>query len=638
VRPNLADPRRWLGLALCILAALWLSPMARGDDGAPVGDQPTAADPAPATDDDATAAAPGAPADEAAGEAPIAVADAGDTAPADAAKDDDANAGADEAAGKKDEKPKPAPRTKLTVIPDEVLQQAQSDSFLVIGGPQITDITGNANRFRRYTFVVPSSPFVLDEMRAAGTNDDGGWMYDGYIDTPMQLNRSAGLMVRDFDGPTTGHVAMQRYGFFADFGPTATPTTRRDGVAEFRTRFGGTGWLDVEYTHRDLTSPAFTSRAQGFVYDSLGAETNWRFGGAQVSAFADAGRYTDATQAIDPRGRQLTANRGTFTAGLKASSTNYSDVQWYARAAVTRSTYPNIGQTTTVSASAALRWSMSHDFSLKTGLAYAAAPQTITRNTYNPWSATFRATGTYRPNPKWRAYFGYERRYGTRYSTQPVLGGADLGFVENQTVDRLWVKGRMKSHSDLIVEAGVNHRRVSGAATTYIGNSTTAAPLLLFPSRTSAEVTASYPMGIGLVKGGLAYANYTNGVRGTAIDTWGAMGHWTKAWSDQWTTTAQYDLLIYDTGRSQVAGLDTTLGSFVTEADWSFHRGSVTGSYGLFDSRGAFAARQQTLGLAVNYEASEDTHLTLSYENQSETQTATGYQAHVVMLRAAHDF
>jgi len=532
----------------------------------------------------------------------------------------------------------PAPRTRLKLIPDKVLKEARKDSFVLEGGPRVTSVTGNAFRFRHYTFVEPTSPLIMDRVHAWGTNDEHDVMYDAFIKTPFQRNRAAGLELRDFDGPSTARAVFDRFGFYQDYAPNANPSYRQRGDVLLRTRFGSRGWMDVRYARRARTSPFGTFRAIAFAYDEVGLDTTWRFGAAEVTAFGELSRYVDATAFVDYAGQQLTANRTGTRFGLRASSVNYSDFQWSATLTAAMANYGALGNSTTIAGGLGLWWRLGHELALKTGLSHARVPQTITRNTYNPKATTLRLSGDYTGIPKWRVYFGAERRIGTRFSTEPQPG-ADEQFTESQTVDRLWVKARMKSHSDLIIETAAKYRRVRGNVTNYLNNDPTIVPLLIYPSKTSLDLMVSYPTGVGLLRVGGLYANYSNGGRAIGINTYGITGHWTKVWSEHWTTLAQYDRIWYDTQRSAAPGLDTRLSSFVLSADWGFRRGSVSGSLGLSDSDGGFTARQRTVGLALNYDASEDTALTLSYQNLAESLTGNrAYDAHVLMLRATHDF
>jgi len=618
---------RWVSLvAVSILAIAGLAAAADDDPAAPqeqaAGDDQTAIETtvAQATDQDEAAATAGDAEADGEGEGSD---DEGDE------EEDDG----DESASVRE-------RTKLRIIPDEVLDDASDSDEYVDLGPQITVINGNANRFRRYTFAEPSTPLILYSARAIGTLGDDDLMYDLYTETPLWQNAGAGFMFRDFDGAASLSGDWQRFRFFQDFGNTATPSTRQDAESLLRLRLGSRGWADVTYQRRTFASPAFTTRPIGFVSDEIGAETNWRIGGTTIGASFAWSNYTDNTGPIAIGNRPLTANRTGMTFGLHAGSVGDADVQWDASANYVMATYPQLvgGRFSAVTAGAGVRYRASEDFAIKTGVSHRQILQTVTQNTFNPVSTRVRVSGTFTGINKLRTYFGCERRFGTRYSTQPAFP-APQAFTENQTQDRLWLKGRYRSNSDMIVEFQFKHRVLRGNVTNYIGNGPITVPILLYPNSTTFDLTTSYPTGAGLIKGGVRLGTHSNAARGTTVRSWGLTGLWSRVWSSQWTTMAQVEHTQYDTTRSAMPNFDTELTSFVAATTWGFRKGSVSAAYGLFDSTGSFRARQQDLQLGLEYTPRRHTRLSLTYDRLGESLTGPlPYDAHVLMLRYRREF
>jgi len=597
-----------VGCALAF-ATVWA---AADEGGSPSGPQ--------SSEPGATAAQPGP--EQADPSAPPA-ADNGDKKPETAATDERQPGESEKEPGtaKGSDKPtEPAKPKHLLIIPEEVLRGASADHEWVRAGPLLTAIQGNAAQFRRYTYTDPSRPFVIYDMRLLGTDSRRQFMYNIYARTPFLNSSAGGFMVRDFDGATTVRSDWQQNRFYRNFGPAATPSSRSDAESLVRWRMGHKGWLDITHQRRALSSPATSTRPVSFMYDEVAMNASWRFGGTLVGVYGTFNRYTDRTAQLTISGLPLTANRTGTEVGIRAASLNHAEAQWRVAMGYRDFRYPGVGggRYSALTAGGGITFHASADLDLSSGFGHVTTYRTLSTNIYNPRTTTIRLSGTYKGFEGLRTSFGYERRMGMRLGLQPDPI-APQAFLENQALDRYWMRTSYKSHGKMDVELVLRHRTLSGNVTNYTGNNPAVAPVTLYPVHTTADLTAGYPTGGGMVKAGLAYGLHSNGARATQVQSLGLTGFWSRSWDDHWTTLAQLDRTTY--WSSGVTPANTQLQSAIGVATYGFGRGSASASYGVYNSVGSYVARYQQIGLSFTYRPDRDTSLTLGYDRLRQTGT-----------------
>jgi hypothetical protein len=535
---------------------------------------------------------------------------------------------------------KAAERTKLLIVPEKVLIDAARDRTFIEGGPQVTSVSGNAHRFRRYFFTEPSRLFVLQRLRTMGTDGDRQVMYDIGVTTPGLESSKADLLVRGFDAAPTLRAEWDRSRFYRDFGPGAGLSTRENLEVSGRVRLAGKAWVDVAYRTRGFDSPSGSIRPIAYRTDELAATTSWVSGETTFQAALSVSRYVDQTQGITRTGNWLRANRVTTRASVSAASADESDLQWRLGASWRSSGYASLGgqRYTSFASGAGIQYRAGGHLLLTAGLGYVVVPRTVTTNTYNPMSATVRLAGTYTGMKHLRTTFGYERRFGKRYAVRPDLT-TPQGFTESQTVDRLWLTGRMKNRSGFTVEYGLRYRHVDGSVTSYLGSQTTAVPILLYPEQTAFEVSSSYPTDMGFLSGSLTVGRFRNPSRGTVVGSVGFTGLWTRTWSGKWTGLLQYDHVRYvSTGRSSTS-VDCDLGGWTAAVTYSHRKASLTGSCSYYQTIGTFRARTADARLNWAYRASHDLTMNLVLCRQLESGIGPlAYNGSTVLLTGAYEF
>ncbi len=534
----------------------------------------------------------------------------------------------------------PAPRDKLLIVPEAVLEDAARDRTFVTAGSVVTGVSGNAGRYRRYYYTEPSRAFVLDSLRAMGTDGDREVMYEIGLRGPGLHSSGADLLVRGFDAATTLRAEWDRNDFLRDFGPAAGPATRTNLAVLGRARLGGETWVDVTYARRDYASPLGSTRPVGFRTDELGARVDWTSGDTTFQAAVSVSRYVDRTAGISRTGGWLRANRVTTRASVSAASADDADLQWRVAAGWRSARYPVLGgqRATSLSTAAGVQYRAGGHMLLNAAVSYVAAPRTITANTYNPASATVRLSGTYTGLRHLRTSFGYERRIGRRYSVRPDLT-TPQGFTESQTVDRLWLTGRIRNRSKFTLEYALRYRRVDGSVTSYLGNQTAVVPVLLYPEQTSFEISSSYPADLGLVAATLSVGRFRNPGRGVVVGSVGFSALWMRSWSGRWSALAQYDHIRYVSSGAPGATVDCDLGGWTTSLSYAHGKASITGSYATYRTIGTFRALTADARLTCSYRAAHDLSLGLTLARQIESGTGPlAYDGHSVVLTGAYEF
>jgi len=515
---------------------------------------------------------------------------------------------------------KPAERKHLRIIPEDVLGPAAEDHQWVTAGPLMTSVWGNAAQFRRYLFIDPSRPMVIYDMRLLGTDSHRQYMYNIYARTPFLNSSAAGIMVRDFDGATTVRSDWQQNGFYRNFGPDSTPSSRSDAESLVRWRMGHKGWLDVTHQRRALASPATSTRPISFLSDEVAFNASWRFSGTLVGVYGAFTRYTDRTAALSVSGLPVSANRTATEVGVRAGSLSHAEAQWRIGMGYKDVQYPGVaaGRYSTLSAGGGITFHAGGDLDLSSGFGHVTTYRTLTRNVYNPRTTTIRFSGTYKGFEGLRTSFGYERRMGYRLSLQPDPV-APQAFLESQALDRFWLRSSYRAKSKLDLELVLRRRTLSGSVTNYLGINPAVLPVMLYPVHTTADFTAGYPTGGGVVKAGFTYGLHSNNARATQVQSLGVTGFWSRSWDDHWTTLAQLDNATY--WSNSVAPANTQLRSAIGVATYGFGRGSASASYGIYNSVGSYSARYQQIGLSFTYRPDRDTSLTLGYDRLRQTGT-----------------
>ncbi|MBD3177918.1 MAG: hypothetical protein GF320_22315 [Armatimonadia bacterium] len=531
-------------------------------------------------------------------------------------------------------------RKRLLLIPDEVLERARDGATIAAGGPRVTGVQGNDRRYRKYEFVEPSSPFLIDTLRSYGGDSDYKYMYDVWATTPFQNDSEYGLILQDFNEATSFQGHIQRYRFYRDFGVRAAPSERLDTSALARVRLDDNGWLEVWHERRSLTNPPMTTNAQAFLRDEIGVNASWRFGGTFVTAHWSGARYTDRTAAITPGNQPRAADRTTMEYGLRAGSANHAEAQWHAGVNVYDALYTSLGNArhTAVTAGGGVTFDASDDFDVISSVSHRSITRTFIQNTYRPDVTTFRLAGRFYGWSDFRGKFGYERETGTRVGFRPDPV-SPVQFSERQAQDRWWVGGRFLNDNRLKVDLLLEGRTLTGDVTNYLNRNPIAVPILFYPKQTVFDVEASYPDGRNLYKAGVRMTRYQNSPRNTTVDGFKLTGLWTRTWSDRWSTLVQADHTTFRRRQGGASTLDTELSSVISAVTWGYKKAAISASYGLYASSGGFLARQDLFRLGVNYRTSDDLTVFLNYDHREESQTGPwAYSGDTVNLGVSHDF
>jgi hypothetical protein len=77
----------------------------------------------------------------------------------------------------------------------------------------------------------------------------------------------------------------------------------------------------------------------------------------------------------------------------------------------------------------------------------------------------------------------------------------------------------------------------------------------------------------------------------------------------------------------------------IASASWGLRRAALSASYGVYNSGGAFAARQAIWRFTANYQADRCTNVYLDYQNVKETETGPlAYSGRTLSVGLSHDF
>lgn len=535
----------------------------------------------------------------------------------------------------------PAERTKLLIVPDEVLDEAARDRQSVTIGSHISGVSGNAARYRRYWYPEPTRLAVLEELRASGTAAGRDAMYELSLHTPGLARSSADLVVRGFSDATSLRFGWNRDRFYRDFSPSSGTSSREEASASLRLRLSGEGWVDVSYRGRLLSGSAGTARPVAFRTDEFALDAVWLAGDVVWGATLTTARYLDGTAAIGRSGRQLRANRSTVKAGVSVSSRDAASLQWRAAASYRATSYPSLGGQSYVgwSTAAGLQYRVDRHLLLSASAGWIGVPRTITTNTYTPEALTWRVGGTYTGLRSLRASFGFERRTGTRYSLRPVVIGDPEGFIEAQTKSRAWLTGRLRNRGGLMLEGALRYRVIEGDVSHYLGPQVATAPILLWPEQTVASLTASYPAGsFGLVSAGVRLGRNRNPARDASVQSYGVTALWTRTFSGRWSTLFQYDRARYASSAG-AGGVDITLSGITGSATWSLRRWSVTGGYSSYRLAGTSASHASDARLSLAYRASDRLNLRVQFSRQVESGVpALAYAGQTVIASGQYEF